>query len=242
LILQLTPFRFFTVYIVQSILLGFYLGLAYKLLRKKDKISRKRLIFGIYYLTCSIGLILNYIYALIQHEIITSLLYKLTIYILYVGANFISIFAIAMYFEIKDNTNTSKIQIYDIILFSALYFVLFFIPDGVVTSNETRWYPVVALSFFLYVSILVGLSLTIFIFYSIKTLRIFKKRNENKIILNRWKIYIIGITESFIFATFTMLVHFLNNKSIRDIWAIFGGFLFIIGVYLTWYGIGKKFL
>jgi len=67
-------------------------------------------------------------------------------------------------------------------------------------------------------------------------------REENKIILNRWKIYIIGITETFSFAILAMFVHYLDIKLIRDIWAITGGFLMISGIYFTWFGIGKKFL
>jgi len=79
-------------------------------------------------------------------------------------------------------------------------------------------------------------------YYSIRTLEIFKLKNENRIIINRWKIYIIGIMITYSFAIITMLVHFLNDEHVRIIWAIAGGILFISGVYLTWFGIGKKFL
>jgi len=242
LILQLTAFRFFTIYIVQSFLIVFYLGISFKLLRKKKDISSKRLIFSIYYLSCSIGLIINDIYALIQHEIITSFLYLMTIYIIYSGTSFIAVFAITMYQEINDKTNNSNVQIAYAIVLNILYIVIFFIPESVITNAETRWYPKVSLFFFLYCTIFIDLSLLIFIIYSIKTLKIFKMRKENKILLNRWKIYIIGIIETFLFAILAMFVHFLDNKLIRDIWAIFGSILFITGIYLTWFGIGKKFL
>lgn len=242
MLFQLTIFRFITVFVVQSFMVAFYLVIAFKLLKKKKDINRKRLIFSIYYLFCSIGLIINYVYALIHHEVIIRVLYIFTIYIIYAGTSFIAIFAIAMYYEIKGNIKTTKIQFAYIIVLSTLYVVIFFIPNSVVINEETKWYPVVSLGFFIYSTIFINLSLAIFILYSLKTLTIFKRRNENKMIINRWKIYIIGIVETFAFASFAMLVHFLDIKLIRDLWAIVGGILMLTGIYLTWYGIGKKFL
>lgn len=242
LILQLTPSRFFTVYIAQSMLIIFYLVITFKLFRKKKDWSRKRLLFGLYYLIGSIGLIVNYFYPLIYHELITSLLYIITIYIAYGASNFIAVFSITMFYEIKENKDTSKTQITYILILGVLYLVLFFIPGGVVTNNETKWYPAVNIVFFSYCTSLVSLNFAIFMYYSIRTLEIFRAKNENKIILNRWKIYLFGIIDTYMFAIITMLVHFLNNEVIRIIWAIIGGILFITGVYLTWMGIGKKFL
>ncbi|MFX1274298.1 MAG: hypothetical protein ACFFBP_16205 [Promethearchaeota archaeon] len=165
----------------------------------------------------------------------------MTIYIVYAGTSFIAIFSITLYFEIKANIDTTKVQIIYLIILSALYLVIF-IPGGVVINKDTNWFPVVNSGFFIYCTVLINLSLTIFIVYSIKTLKIFKRRNESKILMNRWKIYIIGIIETFAFASITMLVHLINIIQVRDIWAVIGGVLFITGIYFTWYGIGKKFL
>jgi len=242
LIQQLTPPRFFTVYIAQSILIIFYLVITFKLLRKKKDLSRKRILFSLYYLISSIGLIVNYFYPLIYHELITSLLYIITIYIAYGASNFIAVFSITLFYDIIGNLETTKTQTAYIAILGILYTALFFIPGGVMTNNETKWYPVVNLLFFTYCTSLVSLNFTIFIYYSIRTLEIFKLKNENRIIMNRWKIYIIGIIFTYSFAIITMLVHFLNDEHVRIIWAIVGGILFISGVYLTWFGIGKKFL
>ena len=242
LIHQLTPSRFFTVYIAQSMLIIFYLVITFKLLRKKEDWNRKRLLFSLYYLIGSIGLIVNYFYPLIYHDLITSLLYVITIYIAYGASNFIAVFSITMFHEIKGNLNTTKTQITYIVILGLLYVALFFIPGGIMTNNETKWYPVVNIYFFIYCTSLVSFNFTIFMYYSIRTLGIFKLKNENKIIINRWEIYIIGIIITYSFAIITMLVHFLNYELLRIIWAIVGGILFIIGVYLTWIGIGKKFL
>jgi len=147
-----------------------------------------------------------------------------------------------MYFEIKDNSKTTKLQFIYIILFSSLYLVLFFIPSGIMINEETEWYPVVNLTFFIYCTVLVTISLFVVVFYSIKTLSIFKVRNENKTLMNRWKIYVIGMTITIAHAIIVMFIHFLDYKPLRDVWSILGGLMFITGIYLTWFGIGKKFL
>ena len=223
-------------------MLIFYFVISYRLLKKKSEISRKRLIFSIYYLFSLIGIVLNYIYAPIKHKVITSLLYLITIYVIYVGTNFLAIFSIIMYFEIKDNSNTTKIQLVYLVVFSSLYLVLFFIPDGIMINEETGWYPVVNLTFFIYCTILVTISLLVVVAYSIKTLYIFRARNENKTLITRWKIYVLGMTITITHATIVMFVHHLDYNPLREIWSILGGFIFITGIYLTWFGIGKKFL
>lgn len=223
-------------------MLVFYIVISYRLLKKRSEISRKRLIFSFYYLCSLIGIVLNYIYAPIKHELITAHLYLITIYVIYVGSNFLAIFSITMYFEIKDNSKTTKIQLIYLVLFSSLYLVLFFIPEGIMINEETGWYPVVNLNFFIYCTVLVSISLFVVVVYSIKTLSIFKARNENKTLLNRWRIYVLGMAITITHAIIVMFIHFLDYKPLREVWSILGGFVFVTGIYLTWFGIGKKFL
>ena len=100
-------------------------------------------------------------------------------------------------------------------------------------NEETGWYPAVNFNFFIYCTILVSISLALVIIFSIKTLYIFKVGKENKTFINRWKIYVLGMAITIIYAIIVMFIHFLNYKPLREIWSIFGGLMFIVGIYLT---------
>ncbi|MFX1396902.1 MAG: hypothetical protein ACFFAS_07630 [Promethearchaeota archaeon] len=242
MIFHLTLDRFITIYIVQSLFLAFYTVIIYRLLHERKKITHKRIVFSFYYFISSIAIVLNYIYAAVYIYPITNLLYLSTIYSLYFGMGIIAIFIVGIYYERKENKRIPKIQVSFISIYGLLLLVIYFIDGAVEINDDTKWKPVVNMTFLIYCSCLLIVSFVILLIYSYKTHNLFVETNQERIIIRNWIMFFIGILLTFIFAEFTMLNHFINNDTVRELWSVIGGVLLILGIILIWFGIGKKFL
>ncbi len=242
LLIFLTIDRFITIYILQSLIGIFYVVIIYSLLHKREKITRKRVLFSLYYLLSCLGLTLNYIYGFYHSYPLTNFLYLLTIYLLYMALGIIAVFVAEIYFERVKKKRVIKCQSILLVFYAIFLSGIFFIPRGVEISPTTSWKPVVSISLFIYSSTFLLADSLVFVFYTYSVYRHFIKTNQENIILKRWLMFIVGISLTFIFLGLTMFNHVLNNELFRQFWSLIGGIILVTGTILIWIGIGKKFL
>lgn len=228
--------RIIQVYVLQLGVGGiFYILMALLILRR----DRKRLnwIFSAFFLSVSIGTIINVIYAPLTIEPIVLVLHFMTYYLFCFAMVFLLIFDLIL---IKsEKIINSKRQLMIITIFAILLAGQFFIGvlGGGITINEsTDWKPVWSLPFFLY-SVIVC-----FIFAIVPTinyaLQIYKKFDDNTL-RKKWKFFLIGIIWYYIFWFGTSLSNLLDIPLFRTLWALVGITVFI-SAYFIYYGVGRQ--
>ncbi|MBN1801796.1 MAG: hypothetical protein JW891_09840 [Candidatus Lokiarchaeota archaeon] len=227
---------------MQSLIGIFYAVIIYSLLRKREKITRKRVLFSFYYLLSCFGLVMNYIYGLWHEYPLTNFLYLLTIYFLYMALGIIAVFVAELYFERVKKKKVLLFQTICLVTYAFFLLGIFFFQGGVEINASTSWKPVVSITLFVYSSAFMVISSLVFIFYAYSLYRYFIETNQETIIVRRWFLFVLGIVSTFIFLGITMLNHVLNVEAFRQLWSLIGGILLVSATVLIWIGIGKKFL
>ncbi len=233
---ELTPIRAFTVYGAQGILFAFLLFLAYKILNRDRK--RLNIILSLYYLFVVIGVLINFVYAPLEDDVIVRILNFLTNFFIFGASIFIVVFELILLKSEKVITFPKQlliILIYEIALFCMIFFV--FVPEWGVTLNPTTLAPTWSIPFLIYLVLVVTLGSVIPILYF--ALQISKKF-EDEILRKRWKFFIIGVCALFIFMYGIFISNTLDNSTIRTAMGALGLILAITGGYLIYYGVGKS--
>ncbi len=234
--------RIITVYVAQGLLCVFFLFLAYKIL-KRDK-KRLNVIFAGYYISASIGLIINFIYAPIDpfvnstNESIVLFLNFLTNFGIFFSTIVLVVFDLILLKSEKVVTTSKQIailSIHGIAMFCMIFFVLS--EDLGVKFDAETWAPIWSLPFFLYLVIVETLIGAIPFFYlAFKVLQKF----EDEVLRKKWKLFMGGFTCIMIFMYGIFISNFLNIPAFRTGMGIIGLILAVIGSYLIYYGVGKQ--
>ncbi|HEY0087926.1 MAG TPA: hypothetical protein VGB37_03725 [Candidatus Lokiarchaeia archaeon] len=234
MILQLTLIRIIQVYVAQGFVFAFFLAIALKILVNNRK--RIMLIFSGFYLSVAIGIFFNFIYAPLTNPNLVKTLNFLTNFFITYGTIFLMVFCLIFF---KGESNVSSVKQYVIFLvYGILLLCSIFIPNGVEISQSTGWSPHWNLLFFIYIAMVMTVMACVpTLIFSFKI----SKKFEDEFLKKKWKFFIIGIIELYIFLYGTYLSNMLNIQAIRTVWAIISLILTLSGAYFVYYGVAKKF-
>ena len=227
-----------------GILFVFTCSIAYKvLIRKKQRLNR---VFSGFFISLSIGLLLNMIYAAMTDRITILIFNFLTNFFLFVGPVFLLIVNMLilespLIYSVKRQNR--YIIFYGILLFAGmLIFVLlgevFDTPNvpflGVqIIKNAPKWGPI----FFAYVVLI----MTIFIFIPINytNFKIYS-RFETKELKRKWFFYLFGFLGLTVILYLGSIFNLLDAKIHADVRLIItvSTFSLVIWGYMLYYGIG----
>ncbi len=224
--------RFIQIYIVQGIIGIIYLFISMKIL-KRNKVNLNYILCG-FYISISIGTILNIIYASVFNEVVVHLLHFITYFFFCFGQIFLLIFILIL--TKSNKLITLRTQLILIITFGILLLGLWFIPNGIIIDRTTDWKPVWSWEFLFYSYFIC----TIFtfipsIYYSWKIYFKLQSRELRK----KWIFFIIGLVSYYFLYYGTSLSNTLNNPEFRFIWSIISLFT-IPTIYLIYYGVGRE--
>ncbi|MGQ4873512.1 MAG: hypothetical protein ACP6IY_05490 [Promethearchaeia archaeon] len=237
MILQLTLTRFIQVYIVQGTIGAIFSYIAYLIL-KRDK-KRLNVTFAGFYISAAIGIFLNFVYAPLTDEVAVLWLNFFTNYFIALATIFIVVFDLILLKSEKVINNTKQLIII-LIYAAALLGLLFFIisPDpGVKINAKTNWKPVYELPYYIYFMIILnGFCVIPSILLSI----VIYTKFEDDLLKKKWRYFMLGliIIHTFMVGTFTM--NYLNDETLRTIWALLSLFLSTVGPILMYYGVGRQ--
>jgi len=233
---QMSPIRFFTIYVAQGFMCLFFLFLAFKILRRDRK--RLNVIFSGFYISSAIGLIINFIYAPLTDESVVLMLNFLTNFFIFYSPIFIVVFELIL-LKSEKVISTSKqliiLIIYGIAMFCMILFL--FTPDFGVTLNAgTDWSPVWSVPFFLYVVVIetIGILPALYLSFQIY------KKFEDEILKKKWKFFIFGFCALAIFMYGIFISNTLNIPTFRTIIGVVGLMLALLGASLMYYGVGRQ--
>ena len=234
---QLTTGRFITVYIAQGVILMAFLYLAIKILLRDRK--RLNVIFAGLYLSPSIGVLINFIYAPLTDVNIVLILNFLTNFGFFYAPIFIVVFDL-MLLKSEKVISTSKQLIILIIFGFAMFSMLFFlfIPEFGVTINEgTGWSPEWSLPFLIYVVSVETIGALVPSLYL--SFQIYKKF-EDEALKKKWRFFILGFIALMTFMYAIFISNYLGDPTIRLIIGVMGLILAILGGFLMYFGVGKQ--
>ncbi|MFX0083295.1 MAG: hypothetical protein ACFE94_16235 [Candidatus Hodarchaeota archaeon] len=224
--------RFLQIYIIQGGFALFFLYMAYIVLKRGKK--RANLYLSSFYLSTTIGVIINIIYANIFEETIVYILHFVTYYTLCFSLAFLLIFILLL---LKPpNKINNRFLILFLLIFGLILLGLLFVPRGIKINENTNWKPDWSWIFLVY-SIIVCSGMTIFpiSYYSLK---VYGKLG-NLQLRKKWKYFLIGVSAYLFLYYGTSLSNTLNNDTFRLIWSIIS-LPTLIALYLIYYGVGRQ--
>lgn len=224
--------RFIQVYIIQGLFALFYLIMASIVLKRGRK--QLNLYLSSFYLTTTVGGVLNMIYANLFNETVVFIMHFITYFMFCFSMAFLLIFVLILVKPI--DRITRKLQSIILIIFGLLLLGTLLIPNGIVINETTNWKPNWSEIFLVY-TVVVGSCMVIIptLYYSIK---IYKKF-ENEYLKKKWKYFIFGISAYFFLFYGTTLSNALNNDTFRLIWSIVS-LPTLISLYLIYYGVVQQ--
>jgi len=231
---QMSPIRFFTIYVAQGFMCLFFLFLAFKILKRDRK--QLNLIFSGFYISPAIGFIINFIYAPLTDLSVVLMLNFLTNFFIFYSSIFIVVFNLILLKSKKAITTRKQLTIlilYGIAMFSMIWFL--FYPGFGVTFNE-KWSPIWSFPFFLYVVVIetIGTLPALYLSFQIY------KKFEDEVLKKKWKFFIFGLCSIFIFMYGIFISNTLNIPDFRTVIGLVGLILALVGAYMMYYGVGRQ--
>jgi len=235
------PFeRIIFVYVIQGIIVLFFCLIIFQILRRRRQ--RLNLIFSGFFISITIGLIINMIYFPMTYfpmtnEIIIKALNFLTNFFIFFGLIFILIVNLiilesTIIFSVKRQNKI--ILYYGLLLFFGMLIILIFFK-GVDIDNITG-YPIWAPHFFICVFSIVTCFAAIPII--ITTLKIYKSF-ETKGLKRKWLYYFVGLFGG-IMVLYTIIIQNLLNDPVYRSIILIVDITIIIWAPLTYLGVGSK--
>jgi len=224
--------RFIQIFVVQGLIALFFLFMAYIVLKRGRK--RINLYLSSFYLSVTVGGIINMIYANIFNDTVVFVMHFITYYLACFSMGFLLVFVLIL---IKPADHiTIKFQYLILIVSGLLILGLLLIPNGIVINKTTNWKPDWS-EFFLVYSVIVCSCIFIIptTYYSIKLY----KKFENEYLKRKWKYFIIGISAYFFLYYGTSISNTLNNDTFRLVWSIIS-LPTLISLYLIYYGVVQQ--
>lgn len=234
--LQAIPFsRVIQVFII---FLGggtFFLILSFLILRK-NKLRLNYTMCG-FFIFIFLGGLFNAIYVLLTTHVDESIVIALHIitYIFFCVAQiFLLLFNLILWKSEK--LISLKKQLIILGMYSALLFVLFFIPEGVRINENTYYRPQWNLQFFIYANIVwIGFAMIPALYISLKLYQAF----EDPKIKKRWRIYVIGTIMIYVELFGVGVMILINDPFLRAIWNIYDVSV-LIGAFFIYYGVVRQ--
>ncbi len=224
--------RFIQIFVVQGLIALFFLFMAYIVLKRGRK--RINIYLSSFYLSVTVGGIINMIYANIFNDTVVFVMHFITYYLACFSMAFLLVFVLIL---IKPADHiTIKFQYLILIVSGLLILGLLLIPNGIVINKTTNWKPDWS-EFFLVYSVIVCSCIFIIptTYYSIKLY----KKFENEYLKRKWKYFIIGISAYFFLYYGTSISNTLNNDTFRLVWSIIS-LPTLISLYLIYYGVVQQ--
>jgi len=223
--------RFIQIFLVQGFFGFFFLYLAYRILKREAK--GLSLILSGFYLSTTIGVVVNIVYAFIFFEPIVLFLHFLTYFFLCLSLMFLLIFVLVL--SKSEKIVTKKVQAIVFITFCIGLLVLLFIPDGIIINESTNWKPDWSWLFLIYSFIICTSVIVPTIFYSIKLYI----RFEHEELKRKWKYFLLGISAYFFLYYGTSISNTLADPTFRIIWSVIS-LPTLISLYFIYYGVVKQ--
>ena len=228
---QIDLARFIQIFLVQGLVGFFFLYLAYRILKRDAK--GLSLILSCFYLSTTIGVVINIIYAFIYIEIMVLILHFLTYFFLCLSLIFLLLFVIVL--TKSEKVMTKKKQIFTLIIFSIVLLVLLAFPNGITINETTNWKPEWSWPFLIYSFIICTSVIIPTVFYSIKLYLRFEHQELKK----KWKYFLIGMFSYYFLYYGTSISNALANDTFRIIWSIIS-LPSLISLYFIYYGVVKQ--
>jgi len=223
--------RYFSVYILQSIVIVFLSIIAFKVIRRNK--NRLTIILSTFYTLNIIGLIFNLILLPIKSNPASTILYFIIFFTISFGLIFLVIFLRnLMNIDIKTN---SKVDFSIIFIYDLLISASFFIPGGFKLSEATYWIPVYSWCF------LTLLYIIITIMVVIPSIIYFKKlysKFETPELKKKLNYFTFGTYGMFFLAYGVILYNTWQNPLFKLIWVVLALVIIPSGV-LIYYGIAR---
>lgn len=230
---QLDFARIFTVYIAQGLVFAVFLIIVFLILRRDKKWLNW--CFSGTYLSVSIGLFLNFIYAPLTDPNVVLIMYFFTIFFIGYGLIFLVVFELILLKSEKIITRKKQLAlllIYAIALFGTIFFL-----DFVQINEQTGWKPVYEAPFYIYLmGIIICLSQVPTLYFAFQI----HKRFEDPKLKKKWKYFIVGTFELISFMDLIFTANFINDPTFRTVIGVIGLIFSISGGYLMYYGVGKQ--
>ncbi len=227
--------RFINVYVVFLGICLFFAFLGVKLL-KRDMKDRLNQLISLFFLTTSLGLLINLIYATIidpSLQDLVNFLNILTIFMMCVGVGFLLLSLVIIN---NPQETSTKFQVLFMLLISSISSILFFIPDGAevkITTNNEQLFPVWSFTFSATILIILLSMIITSGYLSIKIIRKFK----TPIMVKKMKYFILGMCCFYYMVIVVPISNYLNIPFLRQL-LTYTYFIIIIGAVLVYYGIG----
>ncbi|MFX1236582.1 MAG: hypothetical protein ACFFAS_07570 [Promethearchaeota archaeon] len=232
------PTRLALIYVVYGLLFVVMVYLSYKILTRDKK--RLNQIFSGYYISVSIGLIFNFIYAPFGDAEFVRHLNYLTNLFVYAGVTFLVVFNL-MLLKSEKIINTTKqliILISSYLAFGIGMLVFNLNQETWVTFNPDQNYsPVWSPPFFLYVIILYSLINFIPILYTLYKIR---DKFTDKELKKKWIQFSIGTIFILAYAILVGISNLLDISIFRTLTLVIAGIMIFSGVTLTYLGVGRQ--
>lgn len=223
--------RFIQIFLVQGLVGFFFLYLAYRILKREAK--GLSLILSCFYLSTTIGVVINIIYAFIYVEAIVLTLHFITYFFLCLSLIFLLLFVTVL--MKSEKVMTKKKQIFTLIIFSMALLVLLAFPNGITINEMTKWKPEWSWPFLIYSLIICTSVIVPTIYYSIKLYLKFEHQELKK----KWKYFLIGMFSYYFLYYGTSISNALANDTFRFIWSILS-LPSLISLYFVYYGVVKQ--
>jgi hypothetical protein len=228
---QIDLARFIQIFLVQGLVGFIFLYLAYRIL-KRDK-KGLSLILSCFYLSTTIGVVINIIYAFIYIETIVLILHFITYFFLCLSLIFLLLFVIVL--MKSEKVITKKKQISILIIFCIALLVLLVFPNGITINVTTNWKPEWSWPFLIYSLIICTSVIVPTILYSIKLYLRFEHQELKK----KWKYFLIGMFAYYFLYYGTSISNTLADNTFRIIWSILS-LPSLIALYFIYYGVVKQ--
>lgn len=223
--------RFIQIFLVQGLVGFFFLYLAYRILKREAK--GLSLILSCFYLSTTIGVVINIIYAFIFVEPIVLILHFTTYFFLCLSLIFLLLFVFVL--MKSEKVVTKKRQIFILIIFSIALLVLLAFPNGITINETTNWKPEWSWPFLIYSLIICTSVIIPTIFYSIKLYLRFEHQELKK----KWKYFLLGVFAYYFVYYGTSISNTLANNTFRIIWSILS-LPSLVLLYFIYYGVVKQ--
>jgi len=220
--------RILLIYIAQLIFSFLFIFIAYKILQRNR--NRLTLTLSGFYISISIGLILNAIYPPLKVNPLVTIIYIIASYLVL----FAPIFLILFNFNILkiDAKFSSKNQIIYVIIYIFVLILCLNVPGGIRVNENTQWRPMYSWFFsiilYLFISIFIILPIIIL---SVKLSKSFKDTKLKK----KLRFFFLGIF-GLAFNLYGMILYnTLDDQLFRLIWLILTSVVLIFSAVLIYY-------
>ena len=228
--------RMLIIFVGQLILAGIFIFIAIKLLRRTR--PRPIITLSIFYFLASIGFIFNILHVIIrtinpEDAVLLKVIYFLTFYPPLFSGIFILTFILCI-LKLGDVFTLRK-QLIITLIYGFLIILIFFIPDGITFTDQSR--PIYSwVLFTAFYTIFTVFIVIPTIWYSRRLIKTF----QDKILKRKLTTFLIGVF-GFLFALYGSILYITWQDSLfSSIWSIVTTFIIIPSALFIYYGIGRE--